>query len=75
MVLDLDGAIQKLLNIEYAKVGDISLKLDVYLPSEIKNPTLIVWIHGGAWEVVPKTTLQFFPWLERGMQLLVLTIA
>ena len=66
MVLGLDGAIQKLLNIEYAKVGDISLKLDVYLPSEIKNPTLIVWIHGGAWRGGSKNNPSILPMVGKG---------
>jgi acetyl esterase/lipase len=39
-------------DIEYAKAGDISLKLDVYKPkaaSEKPRPC-IVWIHGGGWQ-------------------------
>lgn len=35
-------------NIEYAHVGDLSLKLDLYLPA-VKDAPLIVWVHGGAW--------------------------
>ena len=35
-------------DIEFAKVGEHSLKLDLYLP-EVKNPPLVVWVHGGAW--------------------------
>jgi len=36
-------------NIVYAEVGNRKLLLDVYTPSTEKNPYLIVWIHGGAW--------------------------
>lgn len=44
-------------DIEYAKVGDVSLKLDLYLPREADpqakaqgpKPLLIVYIHGGGW--------------------------
>jgi acetyl esterase/lipase len=39
-------------DIEYAKAGDISLKLDVYQPkaaSDKPRPCL-VWIHGGGWQ-------------------------
>ena len=36
--------------IEFARVGERSLKLDLYLPdAEVKNPPLIVYVHGGAW--------------------------
>ena len=38
------------LDIEYARVGEKSLQLDLYLPREAKAPLpLVVWIHGGAW--------------------------
>jgi acetyl esterase/lipase len=39
-------------DVEYAKAGDVSLKLDVYRPkvnSEEPRPC-IVWIHGGGWQ-------------------------
>lgn len=42
-------------DIEYAKVGDKSLKLDVYAPQKSDKPLpLIVWIHGGAWRAGDK---------------------
>ncbi len=39
-------------DIEYARAGDVSLKLDLYLP---KTPSAtprpcVVWIHGGGWQ-------------------------
>ena len=39
-------------DIEYAKAGDLSLKLDVYKPkAESDKPRpVIVWIHGGGWQ-------------------------
>jgi len=38
-------------NVEYAKVGDRSLLLDVYVPSGPKSPLpLVVWMHGGGWQ-------------------------
>lgn len=39
-------AIQR--GIEYAKVGEHALLLDLYLPGKQTQP-LIVWVHGGAW--------------------------
>ncbi|OAI57299.1 lipase [Verrucomicrobiaceae bacterium SCGC AG-212-N21] len=35
-------------DVEYAKVGDRSLKLDLYL-NEAKGHPLLVYVHGGAW--------------------------
>lgn len=36
-------------DIEYARVEDIALLLDLYLPANPTDSTLIVWVHGGAW--------------------------
>lgn len=36
-------------NIPYASVNEKELTLDLYLPPNVDNPYLIVWIHGGAW--------------------------
>ena len=36
-------------NIEYGKVGKHSLLLDLYLPHEVEQAPLVIWIHGGAW--------------------------
>ncbi|QXD24524.1 alpha/beta hydrolase [Opitutia bacterium ISCC 51] len=66
ITLGLNGEIQKLLNVEFAKVGDISLKLDVYLPTEIEEPTLIVWVHGGAWRRGSKENPSILPMVEKG---------
>ncbi len=46
-------------NVEYAKVGDVSLKLDLYIPvyendKRQKPPQLVVWIHGGGWRAGSK---------------------
>lgn len=39
-------------DIEYAKAGEVSLKLDVYTPkAESQQPRpCVVWIHGGGWQ-------------------------
>ena len=36
-------------NIIYAEADGKKLLLDLYIPTQNKNPYLIVWIHGGAW--------------------------
>ena len=37
-------------DLEYARIGDRSLRLDLYRParSESRLP-LVIWVHGGAW--------------------------
>jgi acetyl esterase/lipase len=39
-------------DLEYAKAGDVSLKLDVYQPKaeSAKPRPCVVWIHGGGWQ-------------------------
>ena len=41
-------------DIEYARVGDLALQLDLYLPAKARPP-LIVYVHGGAWRGGSKT--------------------
>lgn len=36
-------------NLEYARVDDKPLLLDLYVPRDVKHPPLLVWIHGGGW--------------------------
>jgi acetyl esterase/lipase len=36
-------------DISYASVDGRNLKLDLYMPTTVKNPYLVVWVHGGAW--------------------------
>ncbi len=69
IALSLNGETQKLLNVEFAKVGDISLKLDVYLPTEVEEPTLIVWVHGGAWRSGSKSKPSLLPIVAKGYAL------
>ena len=33
----------------FATVGDRALKLDLFLPADVENPPLVVFIHGGGW--------------------------
>lgn len=41
-------------DIEYAVTGGHSLLLDLYLPDQVKNAPLVVWVHGGAWRAGSK---------------------
>ncbi len=55
---------KQLKNIQYAKVGDITLHLDLYLPEKVEaKPKLIVWIHGGGWRRGSKDRCPF-TWLN-----------
>lgn len=36
-------------DIPYASANNSDLLLDIYLPNNVDNPKLIIWIHGGAW--------------------------
>ena len=36
--------------IEYARPGKNPLLLDLYLPKDVENPPLVVFIHGGGWK-------------------------
>ena len=44
-----DG-IRRLKDLEYGRVGETRLLLDLYLPADAKEPVpLVLWVHGGAW--------------------------
>jgi acetyl esterase/lipase len=60
------GAFQKLVDFEYAKAGDISLKLDLYLPAKTDGSKLIVWVHGGAWRKGSKDSVSIEPLVKKG---------
>lgn len=58
------------LDVEYAKAGDISLKLDLYKPKkpgESARPC-IVWIHGGGWQKGDKSSgeARLGKWIAEG---------
>ena len=42
--------VKEIKDIEFAKIKDHSLKLDLYLPEKAKESALVVWIHGGGWQ-------------------------
>lgn len=64
-----ENASKKLADIEYARVGKISLKLDLYLPEQSSPSTLIVWVHGGAWRRGSKDSVPIEPLTEHGYAL------
>jgi acetyl esterase/lipase len=40
---------RELKNLTYATVNGKPLALDIHLPAGVRNPPLVVWVHGGAW--------------------------
>ena len=52
-------------DIEYERVGDLSLKLDLHTP-QAANPPLIVYVHGGAWRGGSKSDVPIAKLIEHG---------
>jgi acetyl esterase/lipase len=53
-------------DVEYAKVGEHSLLLDLHVPASAKSPPLVLWIHGGAWRGGSKKEVPIAGLTERG---------
>ncbi|NQT89359.1 alpha/beta hydrolase [bacterium] len=63
----LPQGVKALRNVEYAKVGDKSLRLDIYTPPEPKGALpLVVWVHGGAWRAGSKNNCPAISLVGRG---------
>jgi acetyl esterase/lipase len=53
-------AARVLLDIEYARVDDRLLLLDLHLPRDVQDPPLVVYLHGGAWRAGDKAEVPPF---------------
>ena len=53
-------------DVEYARVGEQSLKLDLHVPRGKSRPPLIVWVHGGAWRSGSKKDMPLGKLVEEG---------
>lgn len=54
-------------DVEYARIGEKSLLLDIYMPAEPKAPLpLVVWVHGGAWKAGSKRGCPALGLVRRG---------
>lgn len=42
-------SVDRIDDIEFAAVDGQRLMLDLYMPEDVEEPPLLVWIHGGAW--------------------------
>jgi acetyl esterase/lipase len=54
--------------IEYARVGEHALQLDLYLPPAKAGaqPPLVVWVHGGAWRSGSRAEMPLGSLVQRG---------
>ena len=51
-----EHAARQLIDVEYARAGDRSLRLDLLLPKQPRDPMpLVVWVHGGGWKAGNKS--------------------
>lgn len=53
-------------DVEYARVDGLPLLLDLHRPSGMKQPPLIVYVHGGAWRAGSKSDVPIAGLLEHG---------
>jgi acetyl esterase/lipase len=53
-------------DIEYARIGERTLKLDLHLPNGKPRSPLIVWVHGGAWRSGSKKDMPLGKLVEEG---------
>lgn len=58
--------LRTLKDLEYARAGDTSLLLDLYIPATDTPPPLVLWIHGGGWRNGSKNNPSVLPLSERG---------
>jgi acetyl esterase/lipase len=58
------GAILR--DVEFARVGEQALKLDLHLPQRTAHAPLIVWVHGGAWRSGSRRDMPLGKLVEEG---------
>ena len=56
----------KISDIAYAVVDGRELGLDLYMPRDVDNPPLLVWIHGGRWLYRTKDAINTLALVEEG---------
>ncbi len=60
MTLAAEPATRDFKDVVYATVNGKPLGLDIHLPASVKEPRLLVWVHGGAWTSGDKTAYPTF---------------
>lgn len=54
------------LDVVYKKVEGHELYVDFYIPEDVENPPVIMWIHGGGWTELNRKWCLVYPQLKRG---------
>ena len=54
------------LDVVYKKVEGHDLYVDFYIPEDVENPPVIMWIHGGGWTELNRKWCLVYPQLKRG---------
>lgn len=52
--------------VPYKKVEGHDLYADFYIPEDVENPPVIMWIHGGGWTELNRKWSLVYPQIERG---------
>lgn len=65
----LTTAMETIADIQYASVGERKLLLDLFVPDNVTNPNLIIWIHGGAWSFGTKEDIHVVDIVNEGFAL------
>lgn len=63
------AALRRVNDVEFARVGDRSLRLDLYLPgndASVKHAGLVVWVHGGAWRAGSRKRMPLVKLVDSG---------
>ena len=53
-------------DVEYARVGESALLLDLHMPLDVSDSNLVVWVHGGAWRSGSKEDMPLGALVEAG---------
>jgi acetyl esterase/lipase len=48
-------AVREIRDVPYATIAGKAMALDLYLPAGLRQPPLLVWVHGGAWTTGSKS--------------------
>lgn len=52
--------------VPFKKVDGHDLYADFYIPDNVENPPVILWIHGGGWQELNRKWCLVYPQVERG---------
>jgi len=61
-----DDLIKRIDDIQYGEVDGHPLLLDLYLPTQVDHPPLVVWVHGGAWRRGSKSNMPLRDLVQSG---------